>query len=219
MRASTKGSSGCDRRALPEPIHFGERRAEVPRRDVCVHHRAVRAERRRLGRDPAPGRGQRLGPGTPDGGRHGGAVHERTAVGRLGHRERIRRHQRERRMRHGRAAEHRLHVVVRERVVGIQGERPAERADGLRPVRRLVGAGRVVEPGLAESVPGIGVRLVPREELLVGRPRVRILPAQEGAVRVDHGTVVRREASPNARWRARSRRRRSSRPCRRAIRG
>jgi len=89
-------------------------------------------------------------------------------VGHLGEGERVGSHQCVVRAGHGRGAQHRLHVIVGQRVSGVERERPLEGADGLGPGRRLVGPRGVVEPRLAQSVPRVGVRRVPGEELLVG---------------------------------------------------
>ena len=182
---------GVYRRRLAKAIDLGQGGAVVPRGDVGIHHGAVRAERRRLGADPVPGGRQRLGAGAPDGGGGGGAVQQGATVRPLGDGEGVRRHQRVDGTPHRGGAQHRLYVVVRERVVGIERQGALERSDRLGPLRRLRGPGGVVEPGLAQTVPRVGVGRVAGDELLVGRARVHVFAVEKRAVGIDDGAVVR----------------------------
>ncbi len=169
-----------------EPVHLGERPREVAPEHERIEQRRVGPERGGLDGHPVPaqhggggaGPGERLGRRPPAGCR----------------REGIRGHEHHARRPTGGLREHLGHVLVGEGVVGHERHRAREGAvAGGEPLRRR-GRG-VVEPGVAEAVPGVGVGRVALQQLVVEAPRRRVVRLQEGAVGIDHQPLVQRQGA------------------------
>jgi hypothetical protein len=181
---------GMHRRGVAESGDLAQGCVVIARCEVRVHHRPVRAQRGRLAGDPAPGRRKTGGAGAANRALERGAVHQGLAVPPEGEDEGVLRHQRVARLHLRCHAEHVLHVIVRERVVRIEVEGAPEGADRVGEGRGLVRPRGVVEPGLAQSVPGVGVATVAVDEPLVEPAGLGEFAFDEGAIGVDDRAVV-----------------------------
>ena len=122
-----------NRSRLPESLHLRQRGRVVLHAHICIDHRAVSSKGRRLAGYPAPRRVECFSLGPLHRRRQLGAVDKLPAPRGSGDRKGVGRQQCVEWIADGRLAQHRVYVLIGERVVRVEGQRPFERAHRLGP--------------------------------------------------------------------------------------